>query len=265
MTPEAHAAFTDTLIAAAAADPDVLGVVLLGSTSGQPPLPDPFSDHDVFVVTRAGAQERFRTELAWLPDASAIALSFRETAHGVKVLYEGGHLVEFAAFDLDELALARVNRYRVAFDRADVAARMDRVRATSAAAATAAATTVDPIWHAGQLLTALVVGAGRDARGERLSAHAFVRVHALRHLLVLLRTKLPDSALAVLDDLDLHRRFERARPELGRELEAALCQPAAAAARALLEIAARELPELVPARARRAVERALSGTATSTT
>jgi hypothetical protein len=101
------------------------------------------------------------------------------------------------------------------------------------------------------------VGTGRDARGERLSGHQFIRVQALGHLLVLLRAQLSESAAAALDDLDLYRRFEVARPELGRELEAALRQPAVYAAKALLEIAARETPELVPARARGAVARAL--------
>lgn len=67
MTPDAHAAFTSALVAALGADPDVLGLVLLGSSSGLPPVPDAYSDHDFFVVTRAGAQERFRTTFAWLP------------------------------------------------------------------------------------------------------------------------------------------------------------------------------------------------------
>ena len=262
MTPEAHAAFTAALVSALATDPDVVGVVLLGSSSGLPPLPDPFSDHDFFVVTRPGVQERFRTTLSWLPDAAAIALTFRETAHGVKVLYAGGHLAEFAVFDLDELAVARVNRYRVALDRADVAARMERVHAASLAEAVAVP---DLGWHAGQFLTALVVGAGRDARGERLSGHQFLRGHALRHLLILLQARLPHDAAARLDSLDPHRRFELARPDLGRDLEAALHQPAPAAAKALLDIAVRELPELVPAPARAAVGRVLAGDPRGTT
>lgn len=262
MTPEAHAAFTAALVSALAADPEVVGVVLLGSSSGLPPPPDAFSDHDFFVVTRPGAQERFRTTLGWLPDAAAIALAFRETAHGVKVLYAGGHLVEFAAFDLDELAVARVNRYRVALDRADVAVRMERVHAASSAEAAAAP---DLGWLAGQFLTALVVGTARDARGERLSGHQFIRGHALRHLLVLLQTRLPQDVVSRLDNLDPHRRFELARPDLGRELEAVLRQPAPAAAKALLDIAARELPELLPARARDAVDRVLAGEHRSTT
>jgi hypothetical protein len=260
MTPEAHSAFSAALVTALAADPDVLGVVLLGSSSGFPPLPDAFSDHDVFIVTRPGAQERFRTTFEWLPDAASIALAFRETPHGVKVLYAGGHLVELAAFDLDELGLARVNRYRIAFDRADIAARMEAVHAITAAHAAIAA---DLAWHMGQFLTQLVVGFGRDARGERLSGHQLIRVEALRHLLILLRAKLPEDAAARLDNLDPHRRFDLVVPELGRELETAFRLPAAVAAKALLDIAVRELPELVPPRARAAVERVLAGTATS--
>lgn len=262
MTPEAHAEFTAALIDTLAADAEVLGVVLLGSSSGLPPLPDAYSDHDVFVVTRAGGQERFRTNLDWLPDTASIALSFRETPHGVKVLYAGGHIVEFAAFDLDELRLARVNRYRVAFDRADVNTRMAAVHAI-----TVAETSPPPdlTWHTGQFLTQLVVGSGRDARGERLSAHHFIRVQALRHLLVLLRAKLPGDISAKLDDLDPHRRFDLVVPELGRELDAALRLPAIASAKALLDIAVRALPDLISPDARIAIERVLDGRARSTT
>ena len=55
MTPEAHAAFVAALLKRLDHDPDVLGLVLLGSSSGEPPAPDAFSDHDLFVVTRPGA------------------------------------------------------------------------------------------------------------------------------------------------------------------------------------------------------------------
>jgi hypothetical protein len=262
MTPEAHTAFTASLLGALVDAPDVLGLVLLGSSSGLPPLPDAFSDHDFFVVTERGAQERYRTELAWLPDVAEIALRFRETAHGVKVLYAGGHLAEFAVFDLDELGLARVNRYRVAFDRCEVTARMARVHEASTIAAIAA--TQDLGWHTGEFLTQLVVGTYRDARGERLSGHHFVRVKALGHLLTLLQARLPRDVVAQLDDLDATRRFDLVLPELGRELDAALREPVAIAARRLLAIAVRELSDLVPVTARAAVERALASTTTST-
>jgi hypothetical protein len=253
MNTEAHRAFLDRIHTRLETEPDVLGLVGLGSTSGEPPAPDAFSDHDLFVITRPGAQERFRTDLSWLPDPGSIVLSFRETAHGVKVLYASGHLVELAAFDLEEIALARVNRYRVVFDRADVTARLARVREASAAPAPAE----DPRWLAGQLLTQLAVGAGRAARGERLSGHQLVRVSALGHLVALLRGTLPEGKRALLDDLDRFRRLERALPEVAAELDRALRLPVAAAARALLAVAARERPELVSPAARAAVEAVL--------
>lgn len=261
MTPDAFQKFTEALLARLSQEPEVVGLVTLGSTSGQPPAPDAFSDHDFFVVTVAGAQERFRNDLRWLPAAAEIALAFRETAHGVKALYASGHLAEFAVFDLDELAEARVNRLRVLLDRADVAARMERVRAITAA--TAGMEHPDERWHAGQLLTNLVVGAGRAARGERLSGHQLVRTSALGHLLPLLLARVDAAHVGNLDPLDPFRRFEQALPYLGEELDAALQRPVVGAARALLELAARERPDLVSAAARSAVEAALDAAAVS--
>lgn len=256
MTPAQHRSFTEAVLARVAADHDVLGLVGLGSTSGLPPGPDDFSDHDLFVITRPGAQERYRRDLGWLPgSAGPVALSLRETAHGVKVLFQDGHLVEFAAFDLEELALAKVNRYAVLLDRADVAARLSRVREATAAAV--AGQHVDEAWQAGQLLTTLVAGAGRAARGERLSAHQLIRVAALGHLVALLRAALPPGATEVLDDLDPYRRLERALPEAARRIEEALRLTAVGAAGALLAILLEERPGLVGPLARSAVERVL--------
>lgn len=255
MTPEAHRDFTARLVARLAADPEVVGVVLLGSTSGLPPGPDAFSDHDFFAVVRPGAQERLRSDLSWLPDAGEVALAFRETAHGLKVLYRSGHLAEFAVFDPDELALARVNRYAVPLDRGGVAARLAEVRRATVAAAPPPA---DEAWQAGQLLTNLVVGAARFARGERLSGHVLVRVGALHHLVPLLRAALPAEAAARLDDLDPFRRLERALPAEAAALDAALRLPVPAAARAILAVAVRARPERFAPAALEAVEAALA-------
>jgi hypothetical protein len=258
MTPAEHQAFTERLTRRLAVHPDVLGLVTLGSSSGLPPGPDAFSDHDFFVVVRAGAQERLRGDLSWLPEAAELALSFRETAHGLKALYRSGHLVEFAVFDLEELALARVNRYAVPLDRADVAARLAAVRAGTVAGAPPPS---DERWHAGQLLANLVVGAGRFARGERLSGHLLARVGALHHLVPLLRARLAPEAVAGLDDLDLFRRLERALPAAAAAIDAALTQPVPAAARALLAVARQARPELFSPEAVAAVERALEAAA----
>jgi len=255
MTPEAHAAFTTALLKRLDADPDVVGVVLLGSSSGQPPEADAFSDHDLFVVTRNGAQERFRNDLGWLPNAADLVLTFRETAHGVRALDRSGHLVEFAAFDLDELSLARVNRYSVPLDKADVRARMERVQRATAAPT---ATPPDPRWLAGQFLTELVVGAARVGRGERLSGHFRVRMSAVQHLLGLVRLRASPEARARLDDLDVSRRLESVLPDLARDIDQALLQPVPDAARALLAVGQRLFPELIPAEFPRALEQVLA-------
>jgi hypothetical protein len=230
---------TEALRERLAGEPDVLGLVALGSMSGDPPLPDDGSDHDFFVVTRPGAQERFRSRLDWLPNPDHVVLSFRETAHGVKALYRSAHLLEFAVFDPDELQVARVNRYRVLLDRADVTARMWAVREESARAS--AADRPDDGWLMGQLLTSLVVGAGRFRRGERLSAHQMVKVAALGHLVRLLARHVPAARPEGRDDLDPFRRFEAAWPGMGRELGEALLRELPEAASALLAVAVREL------------------------
>lgn len=252
----AHGRFTEQLGERLARDPSVLGLVLLGSTSGEGTPPDAWSDHDFFVVVEPGAQERFRSDLSWMPDPASIALSFRETAHGLKVVYESGHLAEFAVFDPDELQLARVNRYRVVLDRADVAARMERVRA-----ATVAAPRTDRAWEAGQFLTNLLVGVGRWRRGERRSGDLLVRCGALGHLLRLVAAGVAPEDPAAPDDLDPYRRFERGWPAIAREVEQALSLPTPEAADRLLATAevvlagGLELPSAAVAATRRVILR----------
>lgn len=263
MTPTAYADFTERLRAHLEREPDVLGLVALGSMSGEGAPADAWSDHDFFVVVAPGAQERFRSDLAWLPDAGTIALAFRETAHGLKVLFASGHLAEFAVFDPEELHLARVNRYRVLLDRADVARRMAQVRAATAAAGPATATPADDRYQIGQFLTNLLVGVGRWRRGERLSGDLLVRSGAVGHLLRLLAARIPADDPAAADGLDPFRRVERAWPRIAAGIHAALEGDTPAAAAGLLGIARRELQARMewPTAAAEAVERTIAGRA----
>lgn len=257
MTRGEYDRFTARLRERLAADERVVGLVALGSMSGEPPEPDAWSDHDFFVVTRPGLQEALRADLGWLPDADAIALAFRETAHGLKVLTRAGHLLEFAVFSPDELAVARVNRFRTLLDRGDVEERMRGLRTRTAAEAERQR--ADAGWLAGQLVTGLLVGAGRYARGERLAGRAAVQAAAARLVELLERTRLVGSA--ALDSLDPLRRFERADPRLGAELDEALGRPPPEAALRLLRLARRELaPHLpgFPLEAAQAVEERLA-------
>ena len=71
----------------------------------------------------------------------------------------------------------------------------------------------------------MIVGINRNARGEHVSANARVRGQALELLLSLVRDLVPAQPDAALDNLDPHRRFELAHPEIGRRLVTALDGP----------------------------------------
>lgn len=225
--------FTAQLIQNLQADEHVVGLVLLGSTASENRLPDQWSDHDFFVITPAGVQEQFRTSTSWLPDSDSIAISLRETAHGLKILYTSGHLLEFAVFDLDEIALAQVNIYKVVFDKGGVQAALAAIASDEPIAALPEEQLQH---HVDMFLCLLVVGAGRVARGEVISGQVFIRTYALEHLLKVLRQVLEPSADAKLDNLDVYRRFEQVFPEVGNAIADALSNKPIATALALLDI-----------------------------
>lgn len=259
MDREPYQELTRALAHRLAEDERVLGLVALGSMAEQDYRPDEWSDHDFFVVTTTGEQERFRSELGWLPAQEEVAFSFRETAHGLKVLYRDGHLLEFAVFDLEELGLARVNRWRVLFDRGGVGLRLTEI--AEATARSSADAVRDDRWLLGQLVTALLVGGGRARRGEVLAGTA-VLGHATALFLQLAAKHVPSGLRGLLDDLDPHRRFERVYPELAEAISAAQRRDPVTFALELCRLAQSELQPRIsgfPDAAFAAVERRLQG------
>lgn len=228
-----YRAFTAELRTRLAGDAQVVGLVAVGSMAERDYAPDEWSDHDFFVIAQPGAQEALRVDLGWLPDRDRVALSFRETDHGLKVIYDDGHMLEFAVFDLDEIGLAAVNRYRVLLDRGGVEERTASVQATLRAQPS------DELLF-GMTVASALVAAGRARRGELLTAAFFV-TWTLKHLTALLARAVPSEHASILDDLDPLRRFERAFPELGAELAAIVRRAPDDAAAALLDVAEREL------------------------
>lgn len=251
----AYTAYTSALLRNLEADPRVLGLIAVGSMAARETRPDAWSDHDFLVVVSPGAQEAMRNDLAWLPDHARVVYRFRETAHGVKALYEHGHLIEFAVFDPDELYLGRFNRYRVLLDRADLARRMEEIAGTTRKACRAEAP--DDAYLVGQLLTHVLVAHGRWIRGERLSARAFLG-QAVTHLVRLASRHVPADAPELADNLDPLRRFELVHGALGAALNEVLDRPLPAAAAGLLELARRELPGRIPEAALDAVRRRMA-------
>ena len=229
--------FTDHLTASLDGRPEVLGLVAAGSFASGP---DAWSDHDFLVITEPSATSALRADPSWLPHHERLVLHFRETAHGMKGVYDDGHLVEYAVFAPDEIQQARLNRTRVLLDRADVT---DRVAAVVAGTPDleAAEAESDDYLH-GQLLTALLVGVQRHRRGEHLSGVDFVHRFALRHFLVLLARHVPAERPEVRDNLNPFRRVELAYPAVGAELARILATgDLEAVAGGLLDLAAREL------------------------
>jgi hypothetical protein len=131
-------------------------------------------------------------------------------------------------------AVARVSRYRVLSDRGGIAGRMEAVaRASEGARGESGA---DDAWLVGMFLSGVLVGGGRARRGERLAGRAAL-AGAARRLMVLIARHAPGAA--GLDPFDPHRRFERAYPELGAEIDQALGRGGPEGALQLLAIAER--------------------------
>ncbi len=212
-------AFITALLARAQSDPQVIGLVLAGS-SAHTERRDQWSDHDFLMITVDGTPEHYRTDLSWLPDHEDIGFWFRETAHGLKVLYRSGLILEFAVFDRAEFAACALNHYRVVLDRGGI----------SDLAATIHGRSVEPrpadrVTSLRLFLSLVLIGTGRARRGERLSANVMIRDYATAHLLRLLADLLPAEDTGVLDVLDPWRRFERAAPDLAAGLDLALSLP----------------------------------------
>lgn len=221
-------------------DDRVLAFIALGSMAETSRTPDAWSDHDFFVITLSGVQEEFRQDLHWLPDNDRIVLKIRETPHGLKVFYDHGHLLEFAVFDETELLLAKVNDYQIIFDRANIATIIPQLIQPPTPKA------YDPTRDFTMTIALLYVGMARYARGEHLSAHSFIKLFALYHLLPLLTHVLESDHKHQLDNLDAFRRFEQVFPEVGATINSLLLLPIPQAAQGLLELAAQHVQPTLP-------------------
>jgi hypothetical protein len=230
--------FLEDLLATAVDDPDIVGIVAMGSTAARDRV-DEWSDHDIAVVTTAAACERFRSDLTtWLPDATSIAMSAREHHDGIVVVLDDGNVVELGVTSLDDLAHwgADPNAVDVLYDTGGVAEVIAVVVATPPP--TGAPDDARDIRVA---LARLLIGAGRARRGEVLSAGHVIRSEAAGLLLAVIARRVPAAAPQSPDPFDPRRRFELAYPQIGAQIAAALEQDPERCARALLSVAEEHL------------------------
>jgi len=214
------------------AHPDAVGLVFLGSAADTSRA-DEWSDHDFFVISKDGQAEGMRQDLKWLPNFDQIALAVRETAHGLKVIYEDGLVLEFAVFEDSELEIAAANAFAVALDKCNLQQRMTAIAAKSVGRAPEFKQEFE------LFLCQLLIGVGRARRGEQLIAGQHLRSWAINNLLGLVRLHLAPAAEteSKQDNLNRYRRFEQQYPALGERIELAQQKPLEACARDLLHIA----------------------------
>lgn len=212
--------------------PEVIGLIFVGSAAATERV-DQYSDQDFFLVVTEGTGESFRQDLSWLPNHETIALHPRETAHGLKVVYQNGDVLEFAVFEDSELELSSVNDYKVVLDRQDIAQRMAKIAARSVPVPSNRAQDYE------LFLSLILIGVGRAKRGELLAAQQHIKSYALSFALKLLRAKLSSNPQE--DSLNGFRRFELDYPELGVELIEIMLLPTEEAAKRLSAVVLREL------------------------
>lgn len=225
--------FQNQLLANVSQRAEVIGLIFLGSAAAIERC-DQYSDQDFFLVVQNGSGESFRQNLNWLPNRDSIAFSPRETAHGLKVVYANGDLLEFAVFEDSELELAAANDFRVVLDRQNLTERM------AAIAKRSAPKTFDFEANFELLVSLLLIGIGRARRGEKIAATQHI-YFALNHGLQLIRHSNPKFKSAE-DSLNPFRRFEIDYPELGQQINELLQSDPETAGRQLLELLIKELP-----------------------
>lgn len=228
--------YSESLTNSCKKNPKIIGLVLVGSTAETKRV-DEWSDHDFFVITNSGEQEPLRRDLSWLPNSESIAFWFRETEHGLKVVYNSGDILEFAIFDCEELRGCMVNHHRLAYGNNDVAQALSTAKDRLPEIVVG-----DDLSDFRHFLSVLVIQVGRARRGELLTAGQGIRGTATTALLKVLTRQLPHDQR--LDRLDVSRRFEFAHPEIGTAIADALAQQPEAAANDLLRISDKYLPPL---------------------
>lgn len=231
--------YTEQLRSSLEARSEVLGLVTIGSTADAT-FRDEWSDHDFWVITKAGAQDALVDDLSWLPQAHHIAITVCHAKHRRTLLYRNRQKVEFAVFDLNNARDGKIERYRVLIDRGDIAQLIASIHQDTIREAQPKADSLENfyllIWSACE----------RHSRGELLSARQYLDGFAVNQLLSLLSVTGDRTAEASNDALDPRRRMESRAPELAAEILKTGNEPVPQGALHLLEIAERELKPKAP-------------------
>lgn len=205
----------------------VTSLVFFGSaTDASAARRDEWSDLDFNLFLTPEAAPWLRADWPFLPDRDQVVLEAREYGDGGVVLYADGTVYEFGAGLPWQI---RDPHREVVLDGGD----LDFGEPPAPG---------DPANDVRLFLAKLYLGTGRVRRGEVLSGGTLIRTYALTHLTAVLRARLAPTGPVDGSPFDPLRRFERAFPDIGVRLVAAIDRPAEQAARGLFAVA-RELLE----------------------
>jgi hypothetical protein len=212
--------YSDALAASAEQHADVLGLVLVGSAADTDRV-DEWSDHDFFLIVKVGLGEAMRKDLSWLPNHEDVVIAARETAHGLKIVYRNGHVLEFAVFEDSELELASVNYWSVPVDKTNITSRVQALESKTHGSPFEE----EKEW--GLFLALILIAVGRARRGEVLIAGQAIRSYYLKHVLGFVRDRRKPVAgtEGLEDNLDRFRRFEKQYPNEAAKIESILQLP----------------------------------------
>lgn len=223
------------LLEAVSALPQVVGLVLLGSTADRFRV-DEWSDHDFAVITEPDAAPKLLNDYSWLPHPEDIVMVMPDEDDGRRAMYFDGRMLEYAITDLAGLDTWLTNEYEVILDRGGVAAAWAEI-----AARPKPNLQVDPAEEIRSFISVLYFGVAMARRGELIVAGAQVRTWSLAYLLRAWPLRFPGVDVSRLDSLNEFRRFDYVFPETAARITAALEHDVEAAARILLMIAEESL------------------------
>jgi hypothetical protein len=205
--------YTSLVIERIEADPDVLGLILVGSTA-ESETRDEWSDHDFWIITLPGAQEKYLNSVEWLPFSESTLLTALHGGNVRSVLYLNRHMVEYAVFDQEQVKEANLNRYEVVLDRdgiESIAKKLNEGTLSSRAKEVMRSDKLSNlcllVWTANQ----------RSERGELLSAFQYMN-DAIDEFLDLLVGANVLGGNPGFDALSPRRRLEFFNPDLGAKL-----------------------------------------------
>jgi len=232
MSPQDYHTYTQLLVNLATNDSRILGLIVLGSTAGTHHQPDEWSDHDFWLVVEDDTQEAFHQDLSWIPHYDNIVMRFRETQHGWKVVFDDGHVLEYAIFSREELQVTRFHHYKVLVDKTDIHDVLSQLKSTFDLVGDPR----DPLKTTQHILSLLTIGMGRYHRGEKISGMRFIKGHAIEHLTALIQMTVDSQNPHLIDDLNPSRRLEFTHPQWAVKLHPIIELPIPDAAQHILNI-----------------------------